>query len=250
MNSIVSIPSFAQVPFSGSCHSSALSKKVLTKRLQIVFIFIYMVISVSAFAAKPNGALFLDGGDSKNGLVLAHGKGKHPKWLVVNPVRKGINNKLGYHTISLQMPKGYSDWKEYADGFPDAHSTIKEAIAYLKNEKGVTNIYLFGHSMGSRMASAFVSENQTHGLAGLIVAGCRNNGGPPLSCDQNLESVTLPVLDIWGGKNGKDSRSASDRKKLTSDSYVQVEISGANHKFEGYEDELVTAVALWMKNQK
>lgn len=219
------------------------------KRTCIAFAFVWLSMPFSAFADIPDGSVYLDGGNSEHGLVLAHGKGKHPTWLVVNPVRKGVNEELGYHTISLQMPTGYSDWKDYADGFPRAYSTIEEAIAYLKNEKGVSNVYLFGHSMGSRMTSAFVSDNPNNGLSGLIVAGCRNNGGRPLACDQNLKGVTLPVLDIWGGKNGKDSKAASERRGMASASYTQVEISRANHKFEGYEGELVDAVANWLRKQ-
>ncbi len=216
----------------------------------IAFFIVCLFAPYSVFADKPDGSVYLDGGDNKNALVLAHGKGKYPTWLVVDPVRKGINEKLGYHTISLQMPAGYRDWKDYADGFPGAYSMIEKAIAYLKSEKSVTNIYLLGHSMGGRMVSAYVSENRNNELSGLIVAGCRNNGGSPLACDKNLEGVTLPVLDIWGGKNGKDVKAASERRGMVSSAYTQVEISGANHSFEGYEGELVNAVANWLIKQK
>jgi pimeloyl-ACP methyl ester carboxylesterase len=211
---------------------------------------VLLAMSSIAYAGAPDGAVYLDGGESRNGVVLAHGKGKHPTWLVVEPVRKGVNSKLGYHTISLQMPTGYSDWRDYADGFPEAYKAIEEAIAYLKNEKGVSKVYLFGHSMGSRMASAFVSEHPDSGLAGLIVAGCRNNGGRPLACDENLEGVAVPILDIWGGNNGKDARAAAERREMASAVYTQVEISGANHKFEGHEDQLVAAVMDWLTRQK
>lgn len=220
------------------------------KIFKIVLIALLLAISSYASAGSPVGSVYMDGGDSKNGIILAHGKGKHPTWLVVDPLRKGINKQLGYHTLSLQMPTGYSHWKDYAEGFSDAYQTIKEAIVFLKNEKGVSRVFLIGHSMGSRMASAFVSENSNHGIVGLVVAGCRNNGGYPLSCDENLQGVNLPVLDIWGGNNGKDSRSASERSGMVSDTYIQVEIPGANHKFEGDEDELVDAVVSWLKSQK
>lgn len=219
------------------------------KKIYVAFVFVGLFLSFTAYADKPEGSFYLDGGDSKYGLILAHGKGKNPKWLVVDPVRKGIHNELGYHTLSLQMPTGYVDWKDYADGFPEAYSTIEDAIAYLENEKGASKIYLFGHSMGGRMASAFVSEHPNSGLAGLVVAGCRNNGGSPLACDQNLKNVTIPVLDIWGGKNGKDSRAASQRSGMASASYTQVEIAGANHKFEGREGELVDAIEKWLEKQ-
>lgn len=220
------------------------------KAFRIVLLSFLLALPFYASAGSPDDSVYIDGGDNKNGVILAHGKGKHPTWLVVDPLRKGLNNQLSYHTLSLQMPTGYSDWEAYAEGFPDAYQTITEAIAFLKNERGVSRVFLIGHSMGSRMASAFVSKNSNHGLAGLVVAGCRNNGGYPLSCEDNLQGVKLPVLDIWGGDNGKDSRSASERSGMVSDTYTQVEISGANHKFEGYEDELVDSVVSWLKSQE
>lgn len=220
------------------------------KLLTTILLSIFILFTSYANASPLDNAVILDGGDSKYGVVLAHGKGKHPTWLVVNPLRKGINEELGYHTISLQMPTGYDHWKDYADGFDDAFASFRSAIDYLKSQKGVSKVYLIGHSMGSRMASAYIDQNSDHGIAGLVVAGCRNNGGSPLACDQNLQGVTIPVLDIWGGNNGKDSRAASERTDLISNSYKQVEVYDANHKFEGYEDELVEETVKWLKAQK
>lgn len=210
---------------------------------------IALSVSPTVFADKPNGSVYIDGEKNKSALILAHGKGKHPTWLVVEPLRNGVNDKLGFHTLSLQMPTGHESWKDYADDFPEAYNIIKDAIRFLKNEKGVTKIFLMGHSMGSRMASSFVSENPKHSISGLIVAGCRNNGGYPLSCEENLQDVNIRVLDIWGGNNGKDSDAASDRSNLVSGIYTQIEISGANHKFDGYERELVSSTVDWLKAQ-
>jgi uncharacterized protein len=221
-------------------------KKTVTITLSLCIVSFASI----GYAAKPDGSAYLDGGSNKSAVILAHGKGKHPTWLVVNPLRKGISEKIGFHTISLQMPTGYDNWKEYADGFPEAYRIIETAINFLKNEKGVNKIYLMGHSMGSRMVSSFVSENPDVVLSGLIVAGCRNNGGYPLSCDQNLQNVDIAVLDIWGGNNGKDSDAASGRESLVSEKYKQVEISGANHRFEGYENELVSSTVTWLKAQQ
>ena len=219
----------------------------MKKLMVLLFIFLYLPLSI--FADKPKGSEYIDGGESKVALILAHGKDKYPTWLVVDPVRKGVNSSLGYHTLSLQMPTGYSDWKEYAKSFPEAFDSIKKGIDFLRNEKGVEKIFLFGHSMGSRMISSFVSENFDENIAGLIVAGCRNNGGTPLSCKQNLKNIDIPVLDIWGGKNNKDSKAASKRKSMVSSTYKQVPIQGANHKFETKEDALVEAVVSWLKEQ-
>lgn len=219
------------------------------KNIRTLVTCLFLTASLPALGGAPNDAAFIDGMQSDSAVILAHGKGKHPTWLVVDPLRIGINHKLGYHTLSLQMPTGYSDWREYADGFPEAFDTFRDAINFLRDEKGVKRIFLAGHSMGSRMASAFVAQAPNHGLSGLIVLGCRNNGGQPLACDANLENVTLPVLDIWGGNSDKDANAALEREHFTSANYQQTEISGANHKFENHEDELVQAVTSWLKTQ-
>lgn len=208
-----------------------------------------LLFSISVFAEKPGGSEYIDGGKNKSALILAHGRGKYPTWLVVDPLRIAVNDKLGFHTLSLQMPTGYDDWEDYADGFPEAYKTIKEGMRFLRDEKGVTKIFLMGHSMGGRMASSFVHENPKHSLSGLIVSGCRNNGGHPLSCEENLQNVNIPVLDIWGGINGKDIEAASDRDSLVKKTYKQVAIENANHKFEGYEREFTSSVINWLKTQ-
>ena len=44
------------------------------------------------------------GKESKVGVILAHGQGLDPDSQVVGPLRKSINQELGFHTLSLQMP--------------------------------------------------------------------------------------------------------------------------------------------------
>ena len=100
-----------------------------------------------------------------------------------------MHANLGWHTLSLQMPAENKNWEKYADDFPQAFKTIEQGIAFLQKEKGITTIYLMGHSMGSRMASAFIAENPDAPIQGLIVAGIRNNGGYPLDGMQNLKHI-------------------------------------------------------------
>jgi coenzyme F420-reducing hydrogenase delta subunit len=190
-------------------------------------------------------SIYLSGNIDK-ALILAHGRGKHPKWKVVNPVRKVVNKKLGWHTFSLQMPViNSNDFEQYVFEFDEAYERIQQAINYLK-AKGVRTIVLFGHSMGSRMMSAFVRENPK--LAdGLIVAGCRNYGDYPMNCHHHLGAIKdLKVLDMYGGGDVKDSNSAKDRSHLISGRYTQKSIKNANHKFDGYYPELTKIVADWL----
>ncbi len=207
-----------------------------------------LVAPYSIQAESPEGSIYLDGGDSKSALILAHGRGKHPRWKVVEPLRIAVNDELGWHTLSLQLPNNDNrHWKEYADDFPRANEIFLDAIRFLKDEKGVDTIYLMGHSMGSRMASSFVSDHPDTGLAGLIIAGCRNNGGPPFDCEMNIESIQMPILDIWGGNDDKDSHAAYERREFVSDRYQQVEIPNANHKFEGEDAAFTAAVIKWLQ---
>ena len=220
------------------------------KHFYIVTTFLLsLLLSGIAVADKPAESVYLDGDNSKVGLILLHGKGKHPKWKVVNPVREAVNKQLGYHTLSLQMPNTKKLWKQYAADFPEAYHIIKDGIRFLQ-EKGVSKIFLMGHSMGSRMASGFVAMNNNQPVAGLIVAGCRNNGDRPLSCLDNLQNVKIPVLDIWGGKSDKDVDAASERQDLVSENYRQLEIAGTNHKFDSHNHELISAVVDWLKSQQ
>ena len=126
---------------------------------KLIVVFFLSLVANSVFAAKaeypglPKNA-YLDGGDSKVAVILAHGRGQHPTWDVVDPLRKGIHKELGYHTLSLQMPTGSGGWKSYEDYFPDAYKRIQSAIDFLRKEKKVEKIYLMGHSMGSLEATS------------------------------------------------------------------------------------------------
>lgn len=211
---------------------------------------VLLICSNPLVAAIPPGSVYLDGKGSNHALILCHGRGKNPTWKVVNPLRNGVHANLGWHTLSLQMPAEDKNWEKYADDFPLAYEAIKQGIEFLRKEKGVTRIYLMGHSMGSRMASAFMAEDPDAPINGLIVAGIRNNGDYPLDGKQNLERVDIPVLDIWGGGDSKDYAAAKERRPLVSATYTQVEIPGANHKFDGYDAELITAVINWLQAQQ
>lgn len=197
------------------------------------------------------GNAYLDGGDSKIAVVLCHGRGQHPTWDVVNPLRKGLNEQLGVHTLSIQMPTGNVNWREYEAFFPDSHKRIAAAVRYLRDEKGVDRIYLMGHSMGSRMATSYLADNPNSGIAGFIGIGIRNGGGAPLDSNENLRYVNIPVVDVYGdGGDGKDAAHAYDRSDMVGENYEQIFISGANHRFNnGYEKDMVDSVVEWLRRQ-
>ena len=219
-------------------------------RIAALLVFLLPVTQI-VFAGQPSRSAYLDGGDSKVGMILCHGRGHHPKWSVVDPLRKGVHEHLGYHTLSLQMPADKKNWKKYADDFPEAYQTIQEGIDFLRNERGVTSVYLMGHSMGSRMATAFIVNHPDVEVDGFIGVGIRNGGPDPLNSNDNLRSISIPVIDIYGnGGDAKDFHHAEARSDMVSDRYKQVFISGADHLFRGDEDKMVDAVVQWLKDQQ
>jgi len=220
----------------------------MTKYLRSLLLLLVTLYITPALATAPADSAYLDGGSSDSALILAHGRGHGPTWLVVEPLREGVHDKLGYHTLSLQMPADEDKhWKEYAEDFPEAYKTFDKAVRFLQQEKKVKKIYLMGHSMGSRMAAAYMTEAPNPAINGLIIIGCRNNGGEPLDCAENVSGLKIPLLDLWGDGSRKDERAGEERAELVSATYKQVIIDGATHKFEGYEDDLVDAVVKWLK---
>ena len=209
-----------------------------------------LIISFSLFAEPPSQSLYLDGDNSKWAVILLHGRGHHPDWLVVGPLRKSIHTRLGFHTLSLQLPNDLDHWTEYADVFPAVYQQINQAVAYLLKHKQVQHIYLLGHSMGARMSSAYLANQPDHPIKGLIIVGCRNNGGHPLSCSDSLMDVDIPVLDIWGDESDKDVYAGEERKALQRQGYTQISVQGADHRFDGEEGLLAGSIINWLKQQQ
>lgn len=209
-----------------------------------------LMIGGRVAAGLPSGSAYLDGGGSTVAVVLCHGRAQHPKWKVVDPLRKEINRQLGYHTLSLQLPGKGRDWERYAEEFPRAYEEIQAGIDFLRKEKGVTRVYLMGHSMGSRMATAFLVEHPGSGIAGFIGVGVKNGGRYPLDSNSNLRKIKIPVLDVYGdGGDGKDKTEAETRADMVSARYEQVLIPNADHQFDVGEAEMVKAVVGWLKRQ-
>ncbi len=228
----------------------------MIKKITIVYLFLLALIGcVATNQAKhkdydlPYNA-YLDGKNSKTAVILCHGRGHHPTWDVVDPLRRGIHKALGYHTLSIQMPTTVG-FENYLPLFSDAYKRIQKSIDYLVKEKGITRIYLMGHSMGARMSSAFLVQDKKKQVTGYIGVGVVGGGDGPLDANSNLISVAddIPIIDIVANGDEKDRFDAEYRKLLIqSKIYSQVIQPGAGHRFSGYEDDMVAKVVDWLKD--
>jgi pimeloyl-ACP methyl ester carboxylesterase len=216
-------------------------------------VFTLFSMGTFVYAEMPKGK-YLEGKDSKVGVILAHGQGMDPDSNVVGPLRKSINKELGFHTLSLQMPvvsgaKSPDKFLEYGATFPDAYKTIQAGIDFLRKEKGAGRIYLMGYSMGGRMTTGFLAQNPDSGVIGYIGVGLLGGGKEPLNTNLNLKKIKLPVIDIHAD-GGPDAKSAEFRKPFVADRYTQVVISGAKHDYRGYDDQISKAAIAWLKQQE
>jgi pimeloyl-ACP methyl ester carboxylesterase len=193
-------------------------------------------------------------GNSPRAVIIMHGIGAHPDWQqVVHPLRVGLTD-YGWNTLSIQMPilaNGVAESK-YAPLFPkEVPARINAAIKYL-HENGVTQIVLVAHSMGSVMGSYYLSKNNkdVEGFVGIGMPG--HPGAGAMDTVHSLEQIHVPVLDLYGSEDLKpvlDSAKArkSAAKIAGNKNYTQEMVKGANHFFDGKDDELITAVSNWLK---
>lgn len=88
--------------------------------------------------------LYLEGSNNDVGIILCHGNGDDSDGYVVGRLRTDINKKLGYHTLSIDMPSAGNRKKmpEFYSDFPKAYQSIQAGVDYLQKEKGVKkNLY-------------------------------------------------------------------------------------------------------------
>lgn len=143
-----------------------------------------------------------------------------------------------------------AEYIEYAPLYDEVAPRIEAAIAFLK-DNGAKTIVLVGHSQGASMAAYSLSKN-SHDVTGFVAIGIGAYADDErMNSIKALEKITIPVLDIFGSEDLEavlssiDDRAAAAKKAGNTD-YTQVKVSGAEHMFDGKEDELVEAIAGWL----
>ena len=214
-----------------------------------------IVVGDPLYLAQKNGHKFLgiytEAAKTKMGVVVVHGLGINPDWGMIGTLRQSLPDH-GYATLSIQMPVLASDATPgaYAATFPDAVERIGLAVAYLKS-KGYRRIAIVSHSMGSRMAFAYMKRNSgdVDAWAALGMAASTDGHEPALI----YIGIDAPVLDLYGSRDlpqvleGAALRRASLAGNQAS---RQVVIAGSNHFYAGHEDEMVKAVVKFLDGLK
>ena len=189
--------------------------------------------------------------NAKGAVILLHGIGVHPAWPdVIDPLRMQLPD-LGWYTLSLQMPvlKNEAENKDYVPLFPEAPGRIQAGVDFLKS-KGIKNIVIAGHSLGSSMAHLYFAKNKDQSVKVFAIL----SGGPGYVDADSTNTVEhfkkfkdISILDIHGSEDEKFVRETQKKRKMLApelhgDRYENIEIKGADHFYRGKQDELLNTL--------
>ena len=191
--------------------------------------------------------------ESQRGIIVVHGTGVHPDWeQVIKPVRVEMP-AYGWNTLSIQMPilANEAEYEDYVAVYPEVPGRFNAAIAQLK-DWGVDDIVIVAHSQGATMSSYFLSRND-HPIKALVAIGMgAAQKDSHLNSAESLKTINIPVLDIYGSD---DLESVLQTVKLRQQgaahnkNYKQVVTEGADHFYEGYEEQLIGSINTWLQEQ-
>ena len=189
------------------------------------------------------------------GAIILHGSGVHPNWdQVIRPLRSQLPD-YGWSTLSLQLPvlDNEADYKEYIPLFKDVAPRINAGVKFLK-DKGIQNIVIVAHSLGSAMAGYYLAQKADPSIRAFVAVGVSGqmNKESKVGYLTSLKTIKVPVLDIFGSNDlpqvlKSEKAKADAARKSGNKNYTQVKIAGANHFFDNKDDVLIKRVRGWLK---
>lgn len=194
-------------------------------------------------------------GNNNMAAIVVHGIGVHPNWeQVVRPLRVELTEH-GWRTLSIQMPilPNEAESMAYQPLFEEVPERFAAAIMHLQDQ-GIAHIVIVAHSMGSAMTTQYMAQNPHSPVEALVLVGMNSNvDNVPVNTAQNLNAIKIPVLDLYGSEDLAGVIDSAPRRVEAADdggniSYHQVVVDGANHFFDGKEEELVNQVSGWLQN--
>lgn len=189
--------------------------------------------------------------ESANGMIVVHGTGIHPNWdQVVQPVRVSMTEH-GWNTLSIQMPilHNEAEYKDYVPLYPEVPPRLKAAEQFLL-DRGMDKIVIVAHSQGATMSSYYLSRHPESKVSEFVAIGMgATQKDSHLNSALALKKINIPVLDLYGSADLPGVMDTVENRKqgaAQNPDYTQKEITGANHFFDGMNDELIAAIQGWL----
>ena len=188
------------------------------------------------------------------GAIVLHGSGVHPNWdQVVRPLRSQLPEH-GWSTLSVQLPvlNNKAEYKDYIPLFKDVAPRINAGIRFFKS-KGIRNIVIVAHSLGSSMAAHYMAKKPDSAIQAFVAVGVSGNmhKKDKVGYLTSLKTIKVPVLDIFGSNDlssvlESEKLKAQTARKSGNKKYTQIKITGANHFFDSKDEVLVKRVRGWL----
>lgn len=197
--------------------------------------------------------LYTEAGDKPKGaVIILHGIGVHPDWpQVISPLRTRLP-ALGWTTLSLQMPVLLNEAtvSDYATELDSVAPRIEAGVQFLQDKGYRGKIAMVAHSLGAAMATDYLARNPGTAIQTLVAIGMTSNANERLDNARNVSKTKRSILDIYGENDLPEVTSSAPARKAAKryegTFYLQMEIPGADHFFEGYEDVLVDETDNWL----
>jgi pimeloyl-ACP methyl ester carboxylesterase len=177
--------------------------------------------------------------NARMAVVVVHGMGLHPDWGLIGSLRRRLADD-GYTTFSIQMPILAADatFEVYPEIFPEAVERIKLAVSYLK-QAGYQKIAIVSHSNGSRMSRVYMVSNPRDVSAWIAVS---------LTQGDTFDGIKVPILDVYGENDLSHVLASTGKRQhsLLNMFSKQIRIPGADHFFDGYEENMVDTVKAFL----
>jgi pimeloyl-ACP methyl ester carboxylesterase len=186
--------------------------------------------------------------------IILHGTGVHPNWdQVVRPLRVQLPEH-GWTTLSIQLPVLSNDasHNDYIPLFKEVAPRINAGVEFLK-AKGIQNIVIIAHSLGSSMAAYYLADKPDSSIQAFVAVGASDilQKDDKVGFLTSLKRMKMPVLDIFGSNDLEQVLKSEKAKAMTARKtglivYTQLKITGANHFFDNKDDVLVKRVRGWL----
>ena len=199
-------------------------------------------VMIKAASGHEFLALYAEAARPRATIVIVHGIGVHPDHGVIGVLRTRLVDQ-GYSTLSIQMPVAAADagQEAYAPLFADAADRIAKAAQWL-GAKGQTRLVLLSHSLGSRMANAYL-DGAAPPAASPFAAWVALGLGQPYSAA--TPRYPFPILDVYGEQDLPAVREAAAQRKAALNILKgsrQTVLARADHFYTGKETALVATV--------
>ena len=162
----------------------------------------------------------------------------------------------GWRNIAVQMPYIPEDLPVSAAAqlFSNTDARIKAAVDYALNDEE-TPLYMVSHSRGGPQASHYVARYSDAPIKALAIIGSSaryQNDPDEFTTATSLSKIKIPMLDMYGSEDLEHVvKTAGDRKKAAaSKDYTQKVIKGADHMWDGEEQQLTSNVLEWLNKME